>query len=363
MKKVIGIYTFYIGANEPFWDEKSDNLGGSETWTIEIANEFQKRGFHVIIFGHPSFWHFSNAGVEYLDRSLLNFRCEFQHFDYFISSRVISELNPDIACDNVYIMSHEAIINLANTYTDLKMNKVKKIACLSVWHANKLMSTYSGLTGDRLFLTMNGVDGDLYKYVDAEKKENMMVWSSCKERGLKNFIDNIFPIIKKEVPDFKLAICAYNNDIPQEYNDIEGITVYGKRSKKELSELQKKSNIWIYPNYGIDAETGYAAHETFCLTAVENGIAKNAIICGYATGLITTLYEYDGFVGKELELDYDTYDWYKMEQLNKLIAEKAIEVLKNKNLMKKLSENAFDICKNYTWENAVNTWINEFNNV
>ena len=48
MKKVIGIYTYYHGINEPFWDEYSENLGGSETWTIEIAKEFQKKGFIIL---------------------------------------------------------------------------------------------------------------------------------------------------------------------------------------------------------------------------------------------------------------------------------------------------------------------------
>ena len=94
MKKVIGIYTYYHGMNEPYWDENSDNMGGSETWTIRIAEEFQKKGFHVIVFGNPQVWHFSAGGVEYVPKQLFGLRCQYQHFDYFISSRtaIISAL-------------------------------------------------------------------------------------------------------------------------------------------------------------------------------------------------------------------------------------------------------------------------------
>ena len=50
MKKVIGIYIYKLNNNEPFWDECSENLGGSETWAIEISKEFQKKGGIIRLF-------------------------------------------------------------------------------------------------------------------------------------------------------------------------------------------------------------------------------------------------------------------------------------------------------------------------
>lgn len=357
MKKVIGIYTYYHGINEPYWDENSNNMGGSETWTIQMANEFQKMGFHVIVFGNPQNWHFSSLGVEYVPRFSLNSRCEYQRFDYFISSRTAVELTPKINCDNIYIMSHEAIINGANTYYDLKPDIFKKIACLSEWHKNCLLSQYSGLTPDRLFLTFNGVDNSLYENVDLDEKRNLIVWSSCKERGLRYFVNAVFPCIKRMVPDLELAICAYNNDIDESYKILPDITVYGKLSKTELADLQKQAKAWVYLNYGDDEETGFRAHETFCISAIENGFAKNAIICSNATGLDTTLSGYSGLIGTDMDLSFENVSRELRNELKNRIIEQALNVFLDDDYRKRLAEESYEICRKYTWENAALSFL------
>ena len=362
MKKVIGIYVYYLGSNEPHWDETSSNLGGSETWAIKISEEFQKAGYHVIVFGNPNIWHFSDCGVEYVPKEYLEFRCEYQHFDYFISSRTAAELSPKISCDNFYIMSHEARINLANSYSDLKMNLVKRIGYLSEWHKQSLMWQYNGLSDSDFVKCSNGVDINLYDDVDITKKRNMMVWSSCKERGLKYFIDAIFPCVKRMVPDFELVICAYNNDIPESYKTLDGITILGKLDKIQLSNLQKEAKIWAYLNYGDDEDTGYRCHETFCISAVENALAKNAIVCSNATGLETTLSGYSGFIGTGIDLSFENVTLEKINDLKDLAIKSMIDILYDDELRNSLAEEAYDICRKYTWENAAKEWISEFNN-
>lgn len=351
MKQVIGIYTYYLGT-EPFWDASSNNLGGSETWTIRIADELQGMGYHVIIFGNPSHWHFSQTGVEYVPRWYFEKRCEYQHFDYFISSRVASELSSAIDCDNIFIMSHEAAINMARNYQDLKPNLFKKIMCLSEWHKNALISQYLGLDDNRFALTFNGVDEALYADSDVGQKKNMMVWSSCKERGLKYFIDAIYPCVKRMIPDFELVICAYNNDVPERYKTLPGISIVGKLSKPELAELQKRSKIWVYLNYGDDEETGFRAHETFCISAIENGFAKNAIICSNATGLATTLSGYSGFIGTDMDLSFENVTRERRNELKDEIVEQTIRVLMDDDYRRRLAEESYEICKRYTWKNA-----------
>ena len=63
MKKVLGIYY-----NAPF-DEDSfyNGCGGSETWAIQLAKEFTRRGYHVIVFCKCDKWFIYNSGVEYVD--------------------------------------------------------------------------------------------------------------------------------------------------------------------------------------------------------------------------------------------------------------------------------------------------------
>ena len=360
MKQVIGIYTYYIG-NEPFWDSESKNLGGSETWTIMMASELQNMGYHVIVFGNPYRWHFSRNGVEYVPRGFFESRCEYQHFDYFISSRIAAELSNNINCERIFIMSHEANINWADTYASLKPNLFRKIICLSEWHKNSLIHQYEGLTDNRMAITFNGVDESLYSDVDMSKKRNMMVWSSCKERGLKYFIDAIFPCVKRMVPDFELVVCAYNNDIPESYKTLPGITVLGKLSKEELAEVQKQAKIWVYLNYGMDEETGFRAHETFCISAIENGFAKNAIVCSNATGLATTLGGYSGFIGTDMDLRLGGETLEKRNQLKNEAVDAAIKVLTDEEYRIKLAEESYEICKKYTWKHAAEEFVKIIN--
>ena len=362
MKKVIGIYIYKLNNNEPFWDECSENLGGSETWAIEISKEFQKKGYHTIVFGNPSFWHFAASGVEYVPREFLKTRCDYQHFDYFISSRTTEELDSSINCPNIYIMAHEAVLYNAFNYYDLKPNLFKKIGSISKWQQDVLKWEYEGLSDKDFFKTFNGVNTSLYDDADEYKKRNLMVWSTCRERGLKYFIDTIFPCIKHFVPDFKLVVCSYNNDIPDYYKSIQGVTVLGKQTKEELANLQKQAKIWVYLNYGIDEETNFKCYESFCITAVENALAKNALICSNATGLASTLEGYSGFIGEGLDLSYFNVSKENRDILKNKAIDKAVTLLTNEEERIKLVNESYNICKKYTWENAADSWIKVFNN-
>ena len=368
MKKVVGIYCGgYSSLNK--WDDeivRNEGAGGSETWAVEIASELRRRGYHVIVFGNPSCWRFAKDGVEYVPKENLKWRCEYQHFDYFISSRTVSEIENWINCPKVYLMSHEYFIDRANTYTDLKMDRVSKIAVLSEWHKNDIKFHYKGLKDEDFIQTFNGINFDLYKDSKNYVKENSMLWSSCAERGLGFFIDNIFPIIKREVPDFILKICSYNNNL-NKYTNMDGVVVLGKLGKRELSEEQKKCKLWVYPNIGFTDEN-MIVNETFCISAVENAAARAAIVCTNAGGIGSTLSNYSGFVGDNLLQSYvsadnflfDIVDPSSFSEISKEMAERSIKILTNDEYRNALANEAYDICKKYTWENVVNSWIKEF---
>ena len=361
MKKIIGIY---CGNNwRSNWDEETIRNcggGGSETWAVELSEEFQKLGFHVIVFGKPKLHHFSDAGVEYVPWQDFEKRCEYQHFDYFISSRLSYEITPWIDCNNIYIIGHDTEIEHRYDTPVLKLDRVKKIALLSDWQKKIYLANYTGLTEDRIFLTSNGVDMSLYENVDIGCKENSMVWSSCKERGLQEFLDYIFPEIKKEIPDFKLYIAGYDEYMENVYEGISGVEFVGKLNKKQLSDLQKKSKIWIYPNIGINSD-GQLFHETFCITAVENAMAKNAIVAINTGGISTTLKgcELLSFENTFNELDF-TYNGIDKVNIYKEMANRAVYLLKNNNELHKNAETAYNACKKYTWKKSVMDWLNEW---
>ena len=372
MKKVIGIYCgdFSI-ADGKNWDStyvRSHGAGGSETWAVELASAFQKKGFHVIVFGVPDCWHFDAEGVEYVPYWMFQHRCEYQHFDYFISSRRTEEITPYLECPNIYIMSHEIGVfkeswgNFA-TFNELKMDKVKKIAVLSEWHKEATKKLYPELMDEQLFITCNGIDQALYQGEDSSplstKKKNMMVWSSCLCRGLEFFGKYVFPIIKAEIPDFEVNICSYDTNI---YNSIpsgKGLNFIGTLNKTDLANLQKEAKIWILPNYGRD-DFGRELHESFCITAVENGMAGNAIVCLNKDGLTTTLEGYSGILNADFFNEYSNYDEQDLKKVGEILAWQSVHILKDNEYRIQLANQAKDIVLKYTWNESANTWLKEW---
>jgi hypothetical protein len=371
MKKVIGIYCGNVnGDNEPFWDSdicREKGIGGSETWAVNIAHEFRKMGYHVIVFGNPQYWHFDNDGVEYVPYWMFESRSEYQHYDYLIISRRCDILEIDFECDNVYLMSHEIGIfdkywGRFATYDQLHMDKVRKIGVLSEWHKNATMKMYPQLKEEQLFITCNGIDMSLYDNIDWSKKRNMMVWSTCLNRGLTFFGQRVLPKVKAEVPDFELKICSYNTDIHGVIPEGEGVKFLGTLNKKELAELQKESSIWALPNYGYN-DFGQPLHESFCMTAVENGLAGNAIVCFNTDGIYTTLNGYTRIlnIGKcyDETLGMPPTDG-EMEKIAEEMAQSMILYLKYHSLCRTMGKQAQKICQKYTWEHAAKTWIQQW---
>lgn len=369
MKKVIGIYCGNL--TDYKWDEQSiikNGGGGSETWAVELAKAFNDFGFHVIVFGNPDCWKFANSGVEYVPHQMFGHRIQYQKFDYFISSRHISELTTDLSCPNIYIMAHDICLHYADTYDDMKMDRVKKIAYLSDWHKWALSDWYGHeFNNSDSFMTCNGVDPSLYGRHGEIVKKNKMVWSSRSERGLRYLVNYIIPRIRKSVPDFEVDVCLYMNEMDESaLKNADGIRFIGQVGKKELADLQSESKIWIYPNLGFLDSNGSPFQETFCITAVENGMSGNAIVTSRLGGLATTLRGYNGFVGSDVISNADdNYNGYiygsaSLDKYADEISEASIRILKDDSYRLSLAKSAEHITKHYTWKNSAITWLKEW---
>ena len=147
MKKVIGI----INDLQVEFDESSveKGCGGSETWVIEIAKEFVKQGYYVYVFSTNPCWHMSSGGVEYSPITNLDYILSFQHIDYFLVSRFISDYtlqilknNSERLNNNIYPIVHDVVYSINYKYLnfhneelmakyDFFMNNIVKIDCMS----------------------------------------------------------------------------------------------------------------------------------------------------------------------------------------------------------------------------------------
>ena len=190
----------------------------------------------------------------------------------------------------------------------------------------------------------------------------MMVWSTALNRGKTFFGKYVLPKILKAVPDFELNICSYCLDIKGVLPEGPNVHFLGTLTRPELAELQKQAKIWILPNYGYN-DFGKPLHESFCMSAVENAMAGNAIVCFNKDGLTTTLNGYSGILNADWFDDSPESRDISHEEYEKLateLADSAIELLLHGNLRQAMAEEARKICEKYTWKNSAMTWLREW---
>lgn len=360
MKK-IGICPFVV--REQFvWDENNYEIGyigGSEVWAIKISDEFAKHGYDVYLFGNPLCDHVSNTGVKYYKKEYLDNNIDTLEFDYFIASRFLFDTLPMVKAKKKILMLHDTMVIGGRSLADIKECGITSIAYQSEYQKEVFSKRYSVM--DKVFFkTIEGVDSTNYDNATPQKK-NKMVFSSGKGRGLYWFIENVFPKIRKTVPDFEIDIAGYNDTYDEIIFHQPGINIIGNVPREELEKLQLESKIWIYPNHGYDSYFN-SNEETFCITLVENGLAKNACILSDWGCFGNTFKGYKGFVGSELlhskiePMDYDNFDKFA-----ELLAEDAIKCLTDEEYRLKKAEDAYKISKQYTWDVAYKSFEDTFN--
>lgn len=270
---------------EPWNKEKVDEgMAGSETWAAYLSREFVKKGFRVTVYNDLLIEDKSKAlfdpvfddeaqkigDVVYRDYRNLQSDVEYDVIDYFIASRSVDPLKLNLHSLRNYIMIHDIWLSADKSY-DTMTWRVDKYGYLSEWHKEFIMK-HHGIVSDKMFLTANGQDFDLYADVDLYQKKNQAVYSSSPDRGLYQLL-KMLPAIRKEIPDFELVV-AYGffnwesmakmrgdqeslNFIAEIKRLMEqpGVKYVDRVNKKTLAHYEKESKIWLFPSW---------FSETFC---------------------------------------------------------------------------------------------------
>jgi len=362
---------------EPWNKAKVDEgMAGSETWASYLAREFVKKGFQTTIYNDLLIEDKNGTlldpvmnevgekigDVIYRDHKNLQSDVEYGIVDYFISSRSVDPLKMNIHSLRNFVMIHDVWLSHDKKF-DIMTWRVDKYAYLSEWHKEFLMQ-HHGLISDKMFLTANGQDFELYADVDRYEKKNQAVYSSSPDRGLYQLL-KMMPLIRKEVPDFELIVAYgfYNwETMARSRNDLEGlrfiaeikslmeqpgVKYVGRVSKKELAEYEKESKVWLYPTW---------FSETFCITACAAGLAKCAIVGTDFAGLQTTV----GSSGVLLPPDGLSRNGEYPQQYIDSFVKEAVTMLSDKQYRLEWSEKAYNKMKMYSWDNIARGWMKEF---
>jgi glycosyltransferase involved in cell wall biosynthesis len=374
-KERIAIYTG--PAWEPWNKQKVDEgMAGSETWASYLAREFVKKGYRTTVYNDLLTEDKSKSVLDPVqdDQGREVGEVIYRHYphlvedikydvvDYFISSRTLDPFHHNVHSLRNYAMVHDIWLS-PDPALDIMSWRMQGYACLSEWHKEFLKSHHK-IPDDKFFMTANGVDHTLYADVDEYEKKNQAVYSSSPDRGLYQLL-LMLPEIRKAVPDFKVVI-AYGffnwessvkarNDVQsmalikaiKDLMDQPGVDYRDRVNKRTLAVLQKESKVFLYPSWFT---------ETFCITAVENGFAKNALLSTDLAGLSTTV----GGAGillppRNLNRDLDYPGEYKYRFI-----EEAIRLLKDEEYRVRWANRATEKMKQYTWENVANGWLGLF---
>lgn len=359
-KKKIGIWT---GPGWEKWTRETVDagMGGSETWAAELAAEFSRRGYQAFLFGDCQEAHIDRDGVAYYPHQEMEDVLRYDWLDVLISSRSIEPIRQkNLHASQVFVMVHDVWLHQDPNY-DLMDWRVKRFAYLSDWHQDFLCQHHKSLNPQKMFMTMNGVNQSVYAdtFGQVGWKKNQSVYSSSPDRGLLQLLQ-ILPEIRKAVPDFKLLVAygfhnwesaAKTRNNPQEMAHIAeikrlmnqpGVEYLGRIDKKTLARHQMESKVWLYPTW---------FSETFCITAVENGLARNAIVSTDLAGLRTTADKAGILVGWSGQ--------YTQQYMEIFLAE-AIGFLTNENFRQTYAQIAYDKMKGYTWQAAADGWERQF---
>jgi glycosyltransferase involved in cell wall biosynthesis/precorrin-6B methylase 2 len=315
-------------------DILTKGMGGSESFTVEMATQIQKNGrFLVVVFCNCEKEEIYN-GVRYMPLILLGCILQTHYIHTCIVSRY-SEYLPFVMkyqVENIYLMAHDIAFSGNVIPID---NKLKGVFCLSPWHASHIEKLYPPLKSV-IKLVGHGIHLNLLEA--SNKVPYKFIYSSLANRGLCELL-KMWPRIIEWKSNATLHIYsdinssfmvssfpALMNEIRELLTLMPNVFYHGCVSKSELYESWKTSDVWFYP-------TSFS--ETFCVTALEAAASKTLVVATNLAGLQHT-------VGDRGILFDPTCSQNQVFQILK-------DTLENEDLKKSL------IDKNYEWA-KMNTW-------
>lgn len=374
MKKIVGI--FY---NAPFYETSFETgCGGSETWCIQIAKEFVKQGFYVIIFCESE-WKISDNGVEYIPLSLFEYRCQYQKFDYFIMTRAFNEyiygVVSSTGCKNIYLQSHDMCVWNHDIYHEKlmfselfvdKFPNFKKFIALTEFHKTELME-YNNIPEHMIAIIGNGVDSDVYSSIDSSdiEKDNSILFPTVYSRGGDILVNYVAPLVRKEIPDFEVHLCGYVHNYPEDVPAKEYVKVLGTLSKEEYYKEFYKHKVWFLPCTVV---------EDFGICAAEAVMCGCEIVSPFLHGMKDVCWP---FVDLKMENKFNTVEsseYHRSQyvlnmsqddllKVSQEAADRIIDAIRNydnkdRNNLRKVFKTF--ILRTHTWENVVKKWIEIF---
>ena len=215
----------YCGRSiEPWaYPSKFTGIGGSEEAVINMAEQLSKKGYQVTVFNRCGDLKGNYNGVEYVPYYHFSPRDTYGSLFVWRSPEVFMRT---IKARKKYLWLHD--IAQPERFSQEVIDQVDKVMFLSRWHRNNLPD----LPDEKCYITNNGIDPRDFEKLPP-KRPNSLVWTSSYDRGLLPFLKNIWPLIRKEIPDVTMDVAYGWQNIDRELE----ILPHLRELKEELSPI------------------------------------------------------------------------------------------------------------------------------
>jgi glycosyltransferase involved in cell wall biosynthesis/2-polyprenyl-3-methyl-5-hydroxy-6-metoxy-1,4-benzoquinol methylase len=328
---------------------KGESLGGSESAGYYVARELARRDHSVFVFSNISDRKQKTIdNVTYipigepteqtpLGHIFESYACNIPH-DICLAQRAPGIFTKLFNSKLNYFWTHDLALKRFFPQIGAMLWNTNKVFAVSEWHKKQVQSVYN-IPDDHIGVLRNGVDLNLFKFSDIEKKlaSKTLLYSSRPERGLVNLVRDggIMDQLYKTDPEIRLIVVGYDNttqEMGQYYQTLwnqceklPNVTNYGHLSKQQLADLM--TNVWLHA-YPTEFE------ETSCITAMEEQAAGTPVIHTDVGALSETLKDGGGYV-TTIEKFTDTVKYFsnnpdKWQSLHKKAVTKAKDYIYEK---------------------------------
>ena len=275
-------------------------LGGSESAVILVSKELSKIGFEVTVYNNCKDGSNSKPGVydgvRYVDNT--DAKLDDTVYDVAIVSRTVAPfVNNDWqflhTAKKRVLWLHDTFIEGDQIMEDLVVSgKIDHVFTLSDWHTSYILTCAHGkkrnyeVLKKSIFQTRNGAVCHIPEVDLSKKDRNHFVYNSSATKGMIPLVEEIWPEIKKRIPEARLTVIGgyyrfregaapdeQENTVEklskrQDLKDL-GVTFTGVIPQKQIAEILANAWMMLYPG---------AFPETFGISSLESLLYKTPLV-------------------------------------------------------------------------------------
>ncbi len=256
---------------------ESKSLGGSETAGLCLARELAALGHRIRVFSRcdrPGFY----DGVLYRPLDEFADYAPAAPHDVTIVQRAPEAFVTRMASRLNILWCHDLALGRQATLVKGVLWNVDRIAVLSRFMAEQYLEAYAPLPESVLWTTRNGIDLQGFEGLEAIPRDRKtLLYGARPERGLDVLLEQIFPRLLQEDPEFRLELATYDNPVDhlrpfyahldqlcRDFGDR--VVRLGPLPKRAYYEHLAHAGVYVYPTPSPLAST-FA--EISCITAME----------------------------------------------------------------------------------------------